>query len=317
MWKKFRKIGIASVMSMSLALAACGGGGDNAESGNEGNGGNTGGDGGEATTHVGEQVDWEIVGIDPGAGIMQKTNQAIEEYGLDQWTLTQSSGTGMATALKDAIENEEPIIVTDWTPHWTFSKFDLKYLKDPKGVYGEAETIHTIGRKGFKEDFPQATKVLSQFKWESSDLEKAMVMIQNGMEPAEAGKKWVEENQDLVKKWTKGAEKVDGKKIKFANVAWASSIASNNVMKAVLENLGFKVTISQVQAGAMFEGVAGGSADAALPIWLPVTHKSYWEDKGYKDKVVDLGVSMEGVKIGLVVPSYMEIDSIEDLKAKE
>ena len=28
----------------------------------------------------------------------------------------------------------------------------------------------------------------------------------------------------------------------------------------------------------------------------------------------DLGVSMEGVKIGLVVPEYMDIDSIEDLK---
>jgi glycine betaine/proline transport system substrate-binding protein len=311
--KKFRHVGLTAVLSLSLGLAACGGGEDTSDGGD----GNTegGNNGGEATTHIGENVEWEIVGIDPGAGIMKKTNAAIEEYGLDKWTLVQSSGTGMATALTDAIEDEEPIIVTDWTPHWTFSKFDLKYLEDPKGVYGAAETIHTIGRKGFKEDFPQATKVLSQFKWEASNLEKVMVMIQEGMKPAEAGAKWVEENQDLVGEWTKGAEKVDGKEIKFANVAWASSIASNNVMKAVLENLGFKVTISQVGAGAMFAGVAGGSADAALPIWLPATHASYWEK--YQDKVTDLGVSMEGVKIGLVVPSYVEIDSIEDLKVEE
>ncbi|HWJ78070.1 MAG TPA: glycine/betaine ABC transporter, partial [Niallia sp.] len=28
----------------------------------------------------------------------------------------------------------------------------------------------------------------------------------------------------------------------------------------------------------------------------------------------DLGTNLEGTKLGLVVPSYMDIDSIEDLK---
>jgi len=41
---------------------------------------------------------------------------------------------------------------------------------------------------------------------------------------------------------------------------------------------------------------------------LPVTHNSYFE------KFEDSGISMENVKLGLVVPTYMDIDSIEDLK---
>src|SRR5690625_7528331 len=39
----------------------------------------------------GESVDWEIVGIDPGAGIMQNTEEALDEYELDKWDLTTSS----------------------------------------------------------------------------------------------------------------------------------------------------------------------------------------------------------------------------------
>ena len=62
----------------------------------------------------------------------------------------------------------------------------------------------------------------------------------------------------------------------------------------------------------MWSAIADGSADASLAAWLPLTHATYAEkfDGDYED----LGVNMEGVKVGLVVPQYMDIDSIEDLK---
>ncbi|WP_306666019.1 glycine betaine ABC transporter substrate-binding protein, partial [Escherichia coli] len=95
-------------------------------------------------------------------------------------------------------------------------------------------------------------------------------------------------------------------------VAWDSEIASHNVVKLVLEDMGYNVTLTQVEAGPMWTAVADGSADATLAAWLPVTHAPYAEK--FDGKFEDLGVSMEGVKIGLVVPQYMDIDSIEDLK---
>ena len=33
----------------------------------------------------------------------------------------------------------------------------------------------------------------------------------------------------------------------------------------------------------------------------------------YEAEIDDLGANLEGAKIGLVVPAYMDIDSIEDL----
>ncbi|RSK26752.1 glycine/betaine ABC transporter [Bacillus sp. HMF5848] len=291
MFKKVLTFSLAAVVS--LGLAACGG--------NEG-----------ASGSVAEQVDYEIVGIDPGAGLMKATATVIEDYGLEDWKLVEGSGAAMTAALKKAYDKEEPIIITGWTPHWKFSKFDLKYLEDPKGIYGDAEEIHTIARQGLDTDHPSAYTVLDQFNWTPDDMATVMVMIEDGMKAEEAAAKWVEENSDKVAEWTAGADAVDGDEIQIAYVAWSSEIASTNVVKKVLEDIGYDVTISQVEAGPMWTGVADGSVDAHVAGWLPTTHADY-VDK-YDGEFVDLGANLEGTKIGLIVPSYMDINSIEDLK---
>ncbi|MBS4220565.1 glycine/betaine ABC transporter [Bacillus sp. FJAT-49711] len=293
LFKKVTGLGAAGVLA--LGLAACGS--DNASSDSD---------------SVGKTVNYKITGIDPGAGIMQATEDAIKEYELDDWELVSGSGAAMTASLKKAYDKEKPIILTGWNPHWMFSKYDLKYLDDPKGVYGGAEEIHSIGRLGLKDDHPEAYKALQQFKWEDQDMGAIMVEIQDGEKPEVAAQNWINENEEKVKEWTKDVNKVDGDKLKLVYVSWDSNIASINVMKIVLEDLGYNVTISQVEAGPMWTAVADGSADALLAGWLPVTHQTYAEK--FDGKFEDLGISMENVKIGLTVPTYMDIDSIEDLK---
>lgn len=302
-------LGFLLVLVLALGLAACSS--QEAEksstepSGNEENAG-------ETAAAVGEGVEYEIIGIDPGAGIMKATAKVMEEYGLEDWTLVEGSGAAMTAALKKAYDDQEPIIITGWSPHWMFAKFDLKYLEDPKGIFGEAETINTIVRTGFKEDQPNAYKVLDQFHWTGDDMNEVMVMIEDGMKEEEAAAKWIEENPDMVAEWTAGAEKVDGDEVTLAYVAWATEIASTNVIGKVLTDLGYDVTLTQLEAGAMWAGVADGSADAHVAGWLPVTHADYYAK--FEGKFEDLGPNLEGTKIGLVVPSYMDINSIEDLK---
>lgn len=99
------------------------------------------------------QADHTITGIEPGAGITAATEKALDEYdNLADWNLLTSSSGAMTTSLAKAIKNKEDIIVTGWSPHWMFAKYDLKYLEDPKGVYGGEETINTFARKGLKEE---------------------------------------------------------------------------------------------------------------------------------------------------------------------
>lgn len=159
-----------------------------------------------ATSGVGEELDYTITGIEPGAGIMMSTEQAMEEYGLDDWTLLSSSSAAMTKQLESSYNNQEPIIVTGWTPHWIFAKMDLKYLEDPKGIYGGAEQIHTIVRKGLKEDMPKAYQFLDQFEWTPADMESVMVEIAEGASPEEASAKWVQENEEKVNAWLEGIE---------------------------------------------------------------------------------------------------------------
>ncbi|MCF6092909.1 glycine/betaine ABC transporter [Microaerobacter geothermalis] len=267
------------------------------------------------STFVGDQVDYKIIGIDPGAGLMKATAKVIEEYGLENWELVEGSGTAMAAALQKAYDAKEPIIVTGWTPHWKFAKFDLKYLEDPKGIYGAEEEINTIVRKGLKDDAPSAYQFLDNFNWTPDDMAKVMVDIQSGTKEADAAAKWVSENEDKVNQWIEGITPVSGETITLAYVAWDSEIASTNVVKYVLENkLGYKVEMMQVEAGPMWAGVANGDADAMVAAWLPTTHADYYEK--FKGQFEDLGPNLKGTKIGLVVPAYMDINSIEDLKKK-
>lgn len=266
----------------------------------------------ENATEIGAQTDYKIIGIEPGAGLMKQTNNALKDYKLDNWTLVEGSSAAMVAELKKAYENKEPIIITGWSPHWMFSSFDLKYLDDPQGTFGGTEDINTIVRKGLKEDSPGAYTILDQFSWETSDMEEVMVDISNGMDPAEAAEKWIETNSDIVSKWTNGVQSGNGKNVNLVYVAWDTEIASTNVIGKVLEQNGYIVKLSQVEVGPMFAGVANSSADAMVAAWLPSTHLDYFNT--YKDDLVDLGPNLQGTKNGLVVPKYVDIESIEDLQ---
>ncbi|MGY4794152.1 glycine betaine ABC transporter substrate-binding protein [Lysinibacillus fusiformis] len=150
------------------------------------------------------QANQTITGIEPGANMMATTENAYKEYkNLEGWHVLTSSAGAMTAALSQAISNNEEIIITGWSPHWIFNAYDLKYLDDPKGLYGTEEYIGTFARNGLKEDAPEAYRVLDRFHWTAEDIESVMFDIMEGMSAKEAAKKWIDNNQDKVAEWTK------------------------------------------------------------------------------------------------------------------
>ena len=148
-----------------------------------------------------DKFDNRIIGIDPGAGIMQATNEAIPHYDLEL-DLIEGSGPAMTASLSDAIENEEWIVITGWEPHWKFARFDLKFLEDPDRIYGEIENVYSWSRTDLSNDYPEAANLIFDFYMSSEQLGEVMGWISDGMEPVEAGRKWVEENEDIVEQWS-------------------------------------------------------------------------------------------------------------------
>ncbi|HER6764066.1 TPA: ABC transporter permease/substrate binding protein [Streptococcus pyogenes] len=151
-----------------------------------------------------KQADQKITGIEPGAGIMAAAKKTLKEYhNLSSWELVAASTGAMTTSLDQAIKKKDPIVVTAWSPHWMFAKYDLKYLKDPKETFGSTENINTIARKGLKKDLPNVYKIIDKFHWTQKDMAAVMLDINKGMSPEAAAKKWVEANKSKVSSWTK------------------------------------------------------------------------------------------------------------------
>ncbi|WP_160117610.1 glycine betaine ABC transporter substrate-binding protein [Filibacter tadaridae] len=302
MFKKITGIGTAALLA--LTLTACGSDDTNDSSKGKAEAG---------SRSVGETVEYNIVGIDPGSGHMEATAKALEVYDLKDWNVIAGNGAAMTAALKRAYDKEEPIVITGWNPHWKFLKYDLKFLDDPELVYGDSEEIHSIGRIGLQKDLPEAYEIFQRFKWGTDDMSEIMVAIEDGTKPEKAAQNWVDANEDKIAEWTSGVNKVDGDEIKLVYAPWDSEIASHNMMKIVLEDMGYDVTLTAVEPGPMFSAIADGGADATFAAWLPITHKTYVEK--FEGKLDDIGVNMVGVRQGLVVPAYMEdVNSIEDLK---
>lgn len=293
-YRKF--LGIISVSSIALVMSGCSTEGEVQE---------------EDEAELGEQLEYTITGTEPGAGLTQMARDSLDTYeNLEGWELQESSAAGMITQLKEAMDDEEPIVFTAWSPHWKFEEYDIKFLDDPELAFGEAEDIYTIARLDFEEDMPSAFAVVDNFNWEVEDMQSVMLEAQD-ISFEEAAENWVNNNQDRVDEWTDGAEAGNGESITLVSTPWDSERSSANVVKYVLDDLGYDTTISSVDPAIMFQAIATGEADVSLAPWLPGSHGDFYEE--YEEDIVDLGINLEGARSGIAVPAYMDIDSIDDL----
>ena len=146
-----------------------------------------------------------IVGIDPGAGLMQLTEKAIKDYKIKDLQLVEGSGAIMTSSLAEAIRKQEWIVVTAWSPHWMFGRWQMHYLDDPKGSLGKEEGIFKVGRKGLKQDHPEAWAFLTNFRYEDpAQLQQLMDWNQaKGADPMTNARRFMKENPQLVEAWLK------------------------------------------------------------------------------------------------------------------
>ncbi|MFW5711101.1 MAG: glycine betaine ABC transporter substrate-binding protein [Spirochaetota bacterium] len=149
---------------------------------------------------IADELDGKITGIDAGAGVMKTTEQVIEKYDLDV-KLMSSSGPAMTSALKDAVENEEPIVVTGWRPHTMFGRWDLRFLKQDKDQVWGKGNIHIMGRKNLREDKPELAQFLENFFFTDEQLADLMLTVAEGDDTEEAARQWMNDNMDVVEQW--------------------------------------------------------------------------------------------------------------------
>ncbi|MFF2130794.1 ABC transporter permease/substrate binding protein, partial [Streptomyces olivochromogenes] len=267
--------------------------------------------------------DGKITGIESSAGMMGLLkSKVLKDYGLDkEYKVVDSSTPAMLAELKRAYAKKEPIVVTLWSPHWAYSDYDLKKLKDPKGAWGKGDGVHTLSRKGFAQDNPVVGQWLKNFRMTEKQL--------TGLE-AEINKVGKGKQQDAVRAWLKRNPGVVDELAPVKNSAaaaetkrpldvawfpWDEDVAVSYLWKNVLARRGYTLNLKQMDVGPVYTGLASGDLDLNFDAWLPYAQSNYWDQ--HKNDLRDLGTWYRPTSLEIAVPSYVkDVKSLADLKGK-
>jgi glycine betaine/proline transport system substrate-binding protein len=84
-----------------------------------------------------------------------------------------------------------------------FARWELKFLDDPKNIFGGEEHINTIVRKGLAKDMPIVAEFLDNFYWKPEDMGQLMVWIHDdeGLFPYEKALRFIRTHSQQVEAW--------------------------------------------------------------------------------------------------------------------
>ncbi|MBU8907403.1 glycine betaine ABC transporter substrate-binding protein [Desertibacillus haloalkaliphilus] len=143
----------------------------------------------------------EVIGIEPGAGMMPTSEEVLEEYDLDL-NLISGSTEAMLAAVLRATNNEEPVVFLAWRPHTMFQLFDIKMLDDPRGIW-ETDDVMTGVNENFQEKAPDLYSFLEDFEISLEDVEDLMLRMEDE-DLNMIAQEWIDENRSQIEEWIDG-----------------------------------------------------------------------------------------------------------------
>lgn len=113
--------------------------------------------------------------------------------------------------------------------------------------------------------------------------------------------------------WT-GCGDAGPQALNMVTVNWIEGMAMSYLQEQIVEDsLGTDVDVKEVQGGGIaFASVASGNRDFFNEAWLPTTHREPWGK--YRVDLQKLGYTYRGTTVGLAVPTYVEVDTLPDLR---
>ncbi|MFW5783285.1 MAG: glycine betaine ABC transporter substrate-binding protein [Spirochaetota bacterium] len=154
---------------------------------------------------VAERLDYQITGIDAGAGMMITTEEDLmPAYGLDEmgYELVPSSSPAMLAAMESAIEDEEYIVGMGWQPHSMFGRMDLAILEQDEEEVWAIDDIYVIGKPGVRDELPEVVGLFENVLWTNDTIGPLMVHIaDSNLDTLEAAREWKNENPDVWEDW--------------------------------------------------------------------------------------------------------------------
>jgi glycine betaine/proline transport system substrate-binding protein len=160
-----------------------------------------------------DDLDETIYGIEPGNEANVYLVGLIEEdkHGMGEFEVKESSEQGMLQQVRRAYDREQDIVFLGWAPHPMNVNFDIRYLTGGEEFFGGEGIVHTVTRKGFVEECPNAGKLLQQMDFTLDMENEIMGAILDEKEDADAAvKEWISQHPDLLSSWLEGVTTTSG-----------------------------------------------------------------------------------------------------------
>lgn len=163
-----------------------------------------------------DKFDRKIYGIESGAPANQNIKKMLEakSYGLEGWTLVESSEQSMLSQVARKEKGKDWIVFLAWEPHQMNTKFQVNYLDGDKEYFGPnygSATVNTVSRKGYAAQCPNVGRLFSQMEFTVDFENKAISeVLEQKIDAKAAGIRQLKANPKLVETWLAGVKTYGG-----------------------------------------------------------------------------------------------------------
>ncbi|RNF34250.1 choline ABC transporter substrate-binding protein [Paracoccus methylarcula] len=163
-----------------------------------------------------DDLDGKIYGIEPGNDGNRLLLEMVAEdkFGLGTFEVVESSEQGMLAQVSRADGAAKPVVFLGWEPHPMNAQFEMTYLTGGDDVFGPdlgGAEVRTNTRAGYVEECPNVGKFLQNLEFTLEMENEVMGKILNdGQDPMDAAKEWLQANPDAATPWLDGVTTVDG-----------------------------------------------------------------------------------------------------------
>ncbi|MDG3088565.1 glycine betaine ABC transporter substrate-binding protein [Vibrio hannami] len=152
---------------------------------------------------VADKMISKIQGINSGAGITRFSIKMMEEYGLSDAGYEFFTGTedDCFNAFENAVANEEWVIVPLWKPQFLHYRYDIREIKEPKGLLGIVDRAVLLLREDKKDLFTdEQVRKLDSLRF-SNDIiaELDYKVCREGQARGDVTRDWLKANGFITK----------------------------------------------------------------------------------------------------------------------
>lgn len=167
-------------------------------------------------TRYADRFEHKIYGIAAGSPANQNIAKLLKnpDFGLGDWSLVESSETGMLTQADRAIKQKKWIVFLGWEPHAMNTHYQLTYLADGDAYFGPnygSATVNTLARKGWRTQCPNLAQFFTQLKFDVA-LENNIIkrILDEKQSAADAARAELKQHPQYLNQWLKGVTTRDG-----------------------------------------------------------------------------------------------------------